>query len=222
MSPETCSRTIARDRKVLFTLQRAVEKWGFMREVFTDGLDGADRRSTPPTSRDATVRLGEPLPAKQMKLTDPIIVVEVLSPSSVHMDTSAKLIGLFQARQRETLSGRSIRMNEPSRITSVALTGTLRQKPSRRGPLRLDPPGISVEIAELMGRQGSQLRSRAIAAPGIGPVATASPSKLSCRSASITRVLSRTGDFGAREAHPACGASIPCCGNRARAPSTGR
>ena len=71
-----------------------------MRKVFTDGLTVPIDAHTA-YEPDAMVRLGEPLPAKQMKLSDPIIVVEVLSPSSVHMDTSAEAeSALFQARQR--------------------------------------------------------------------------------------------------------------------------
>jgi Uma2 family endonuclease len=45
---------------------------------------------------DASVRLGMPGPPDAMKITDPVSVVEVVSPSSVHSDASAKLIGYFK------------------------------------------------------------------------------------------------------------------------------
>ena len=40
---------------------------------------------------DALVRCGEPLPDDTIKVTDPVIVAEVLSPASLARDTGAKL-----------------------------------------------------------------------------------------------------------------------------------
>ena len=45
---------------------------------------------------DGVVNCAEPIPANQLTVPSPIIVVEVTSPSTVHTDTSAKLIGYFK------------------------------------------------------------------------------------------------------------------------------
>ena len=45
---------------------------------------------------DALVRCGPPLPPNAVKLSDPIIVVEVLSPSTSARDVGAKLADYFR------------------------------------------------------------------------------------------------------------------------------
>src|SRR5205823_801681 len=45
---------------------------------------------------DALVRCGAPLPADAIKVRDPVIVVEVLSPSSLARDSGAKLADYFR------------------------------------------------------------------------------------------------------------------------------
>ena len=45
---------------------------------------------------DALVRCGTPLPHDALKLSDPVIVVEVLSPSSRARDAGAKLADYFR------------------------------------------------------------------------------------------------------------------------------
>jgi Uma2 family endonuclease len=45
---------------------------------------------------DALVYCGEDLPASAIEVPNPVIVVEVLSPSTRHIDASAKLAGYFR------------------------------------------------------------------------------------------------------------------------------
>ena len=84
-----------------------------------------------------------------MKVPDPIIVVEVLSPSSVHMDTSAKLIGYFKLAERAALS--ADRPGDAHRHASHRGADGLSAQTQSSGALRLDPPGIALDIAELIG-----------------------------------------------------------------------
>jgi Uma2 family endonuclease len=85
-----------------------------------------------------------------MKLPDPIIVVEVLSPTSVHMDTSAKLIGYFKLP-----SVRHYLVIDPDvRTVTHHARGADDQMSAQTlsaGTLRLDPPGIEIDVAELFG-----------------------------------------------------------------------
>ena len=94
MSPEQLAHTRIKG-SVYFALRLAIANAGIEAEVLTDGATVPIDAHTG-YEPDATVRMGPALPGSGMKLPDPIIVVEVLSPTSVHMDTSAKLIGYFK------------------------------------------------------------------------------------------------------------------------------
>ena len=80
----------------------------------------------------------------------PVIVVEILSPSSIHMDTSAKLIGYFKLESvrhyfvidpdaRTVTHHRRVSGNRI--LTDTVMTGTL----------RLDVPDITIDIGALLG-----------------------------------------------------------------------
>ena len=55
---------------------------------------------------DALVYCGQALPASAVEVPNPVIVVEVLSPSTRHVDASAKLAGYFRDSERAALSDR--------------------------------------------------------------------------------------------------------------------
>lgn len=100
-SPERVAHNRMKVR-VLLALQSAIADAGISAEVFTDGLTVPIDLHTA-YEPDALVRVGKPLPAKDMKVSDPVIVVEILSPSSIHMDTNAKLIGYSSSRACGTI-----------------------------------------------------------------------------------------------------------------------
>jgi Uma2 family endonuclease len=135
--------------KVLFALQRAVTEARIEAEVFTDGLTVPIEIHTA-YEPDASVRLGPPLSDRDRTIPDPIIVIEVLSPTSIHMDTSAKLVGYFKiARVRhylvidpETRSVTHHARGANDRITSQARAS---------GTLDFDPPGIAIDVDDLFG-----------------------------------------------------------------------
>jgi Uma2 family endonuclease len=148
MSPERAEHNRTKLR-VAIALQRAIEAAHLDCEVFTDGLTVPVDAYTS-YEPDASVRCGTPLPPDVMKITDPLIVVEVVSPTSAHTDTSAKLIGYFKVNSvRHYLV-----MDPESRIVthhSRAADGQVLAEPQSTGTLRLDPPGISVEVEPLFG-----------------------------------------------------------------------
>lgn len=130
-------------------LERALIAAGIAGEVFTDGLTVPIDQHTA-YEPDASLRFGPPLPPHGMTLTDPVIVIEVISPSSAHTDTSAKLIGYFNlASVRHYLvidpEARKVTHHRRGGDGAVAAQ-TLTER-----TLRLDPPGLAVEIADLMG-----------------------------------------------------------------------
>ncbi len=114
-------------------------------EVMTaNGLSSAIRRATI-YEPDALVRCGEPLPDDAVRIVDPVVVVEVLSPSSRTRDTGWKLEDYFRlASVRHYLivetGGRSVihhRKDAAGRIETRILRG---------GALELDPPGLAVAV----------------------------------------------------------------------------
>ena len=98
---------------------------------------------------DASVRCGPPLPGDATELDNPVIVVEVLSPSTRGIDTGAKLEGYFRLgslRHYLILMPKSGVVIHHQRETGRIVT-TVR----RDGELSLAPPGIVVAVASLFG-----------------------------------------------------------------------
>jgi len=97
---------------------------------------------------DALLYTGERMPASSVVVPNPLVIVEVLSPSSRHHDTSAKLIGYFKLE-----SVRHYLVIDPdSRIVVHHIResdGSVRAIEMASGILRLDPPGIEIDVAAL-------------------------------------------------------------------------
>jgi Uma2 family endonuclease len=97
---------------------------------------------------DALVRCGEPLPDDAVKVTDPMIVVEVLSPSSLARDTGAKLEDYFRLT---TVWHYLIVKTENRTVVHHRRDddGTIQTQILRAGELVLDPPGIVIVIERI-------------------------------------------------------------------------
>src|SRR5436190_12157276 len=80
LSPERIAHNRAKIA-VLLALRQAMAAAGAEGEVFTDGLTVPIDKHTA-YEPDASVRCGSALPREQMTVTDPIIVVEVRSPTT--------------------------------------------------------------------------------------------------------------------------------------------
>jgi Uma2 family endonuclease len=97
---------------------------------------------------DALVRCGGPLDDDAIKITDPLIVVEVLSPSSQARDAGAKLadyVRLPSLRHYLLVDTKSRAIvqhgiDEEGRIQTLIL---------REGSVYLDPPGIRIDLARI-------------------------------------------------------------------------
>ena len=148
MSPERVAHNRTKI-KVLLALRQALVTAGIVGEVFTDGLTVPIDEHTA-YEPDALVYCGDPLPPDQMKVTDPVIVVEVKSPSTAHMDTSAKLVGYFKLASVYHYLYVDPDLRKVTHHARAA-NGTIVAHTLGSGPLRLDPPGLVVEAAELLG-----------------------------------------------------------------------
>jgi Uma2 family endonuclease len=98
---------------------------------------------------DALVRCGPPLPGDAVEMSDPVIVVEAISPSSSRIDSGAKLGGYMQMP-----SVQHYLVVDPSRALIVhhrrAASGSIDSRIHREGAIPLDPPGIVVEVADFL------------------------------------------------------------------------
>ena len=148
MSPERVAHNRVKGA-VFIALRRALDDAGVAGEVLTDGVTVPidDHTAYEP---DAMVYCGAPLSGSEMTVGDPLIVVEVISPSSRHTDTSAKLVGYFKLPSvRHYLvidpEGRTVTHHERKS------GGPVSARVLNAGPVALDPPGISIEVRSLFG-----------------------------------------------------------------------
>jgi len=143
MSPERLAHAEVK-ALVWLALRAALAEAGLQCSAYPNGVSvEVDERTT--YQPDALVRCGDPLPGDTITLSDPMIVVEVISPSSRARDTGAKLEDYFRLRRvRHYLivrtDSRSVihhRMDGDDAIVTRILRGS---------PLELDPPGITVAV----------------------------------------------------------------------------
>lgn len=146
MAPERSEHVDAK-RRAANVLESAVERAGVACQAFVDGLAVVidDETSYLP---DALVNCGERVAPDSLVAPRPVIVVEVLSPSTREIDKSVKLADYFRVAglshyliidlaRRHVLHYR----RQPDGAIMVAVV--------KDGELALDPPGITVPLADL-------------------------------------------------------------------------
>jgi Uma2 family endonuclease len=97
---------------------------------------------------DALVYCGPKLPPAAIEVPNPVIVVEVLSPSTRHIDLSAKLADYFRL---PSIAHYLIVDPEKPRIVHHARAAgdTILTRIASEGVIKLDPPGIEFTVAEI-------------------------------------------------------------------------
>jgi Uma2 family endonuclease len=97
---------------------------------------------------DTAIHCGPPIPRRSLVIPTPVVVVEVLSPSSQRIDTTVKVDGyflvpsiahylVFRADRRSVLHWRR-GVDAPARLSG--------------GTLALDPPGITIDLDAIQDR----------------------------------------------------------------------
>jgi len=116
-------------------------------QTFTDGMTveiGEDYDYEP----DAVVNCGDRLPGDAVAAPNPVIVVEVLSPSTQSTDTGAKLADYFRVPSvRHYLILRADRPQVIHHRRRDSGEG-IETRVVTEGAIRLDPPGIEVAVAD--------------------------------------------------------------------------
>ena len=148
MAPERASHA---DRKALIwlALRQAVAAAGLPCHVYPDGMTiEVDESDFEP---DAVLHCGAALPPDAIAVPEPMVVVEVLSPKTRSVDLTRKLVAYFQvpsvrhylvfwADRPQVVHHR--RREDGQGVETRMLT---------EGEIRLDPPGISITVAEVYG-----------------------------------------------------------------------
>jgi len=143
MSPERLLHVRTKAR-VSFALEDAVRRAKLPCEVFVDGVSvriDAEAIFVP----DATVVCGPRRPDDAIVIADPVIVVEVLSPSTASIDHGRKLSGYFSLP-----SVQHYLILDPERRVVVhhkrGAGEAIETRVLTNGFAKLDPPGVAVAV----------------------------------------------------------------------------
>jgi Uma2 family endonuclease len=128
-------------------IREAIRGAGLPCRVYPDGMAvRLDAGST--FEPDVSVICGPRPPANALALTDPIIVVEVLSPSTAAIDHGRKLSGYFSLP-----SVHHYLILDPDRLVVIhhkrGQGDAIETRVLSEGVVRLDPPGFDVAVAAL-------------------------------------------------------------------------
>jgi len=153
MSPERALHNLVK-LEVAVALREAVVKAHLSCTVFTDGVAVVidDQNTREP---DAAVQCGIDVDLDSMRVQAPMIVVEVVSPSSERIDAEVKLVDYFSVasichylvvlpKQRAVVHHRRKGL------------GGIETQIAHDGDIVLDPPGMSVPVAALLGPSPAQ------------------------------------------------------------------
>jgi Uma2 family endonuclease len=146
MSPE---RVLHADTKgeAYVALREALRRAGLPCRVHPDGV--AIRMSAKATYQpDASVSCGPRAPVDALEINDPIIVVEVLSPSTAAVDHGRKLSGYFSLPSVEHY----LILDPERRVVTHHKRGAsdaIETRVLTGGVARLDPPGFEVAVEAL-------------------------------------------------------------------------
>ena len=134
-------------------LQRAIAAAGVPCHALPDGVtveigDGTDYEP------DASVYYGERAPPDAIAVPDPVVVVEVLSPSTRSTDTGAKLADYFRVPSIQHYV--IVRADRRALVHHRRLPdGDILTRLAVEGAGALDPPGSVLDVADLYPREAS-------------------------------------------------------------------
>src|SRR5262245_36270975 len=133
---------------IFVALREAIKRAGLPCFAVPDGASvrlANDRLVEP----DALVYCGAKVPRSFLEVSNPVIVVEVLSPSTAKMDTGAKLQGYFGLPSLQHYL--VIDPDRPLLIHHKRGAGAALETRITAGPrLQLDPPGLDVDLTEVL------------------------------------------------------------------------
>jgi Uma2 family endonuclease len=145
MAPERIAHN-RRKGRAYGALRNAVRAAGLPCEVYVDGvtIEVGDSDYEP----DAVVHCGARLPDDAIAVPDPIIIVEVLSPSTSAIDRAWKLQEYFRL---PSLCHYLIVWADRQQVAHHRRTvvGAIETRTVTVGELRLDPPGVTITVEDI-------------------------------------------------------------------------
>jgi Uma2 family endonuclease len=149
MAAETAQHVRLKGR-VFRSLATAIDKKGVDCEAFQDGMS---IKISAKTARepDVSVQCGKLLDDSSMVLEKPLIVVEVVSPSSTTRDENQKLAEYFSVASvmhylivwpKQRYCYHHKRLDDDKVLTAIV----------RSGWILFDPPGISISVEDIFGK----------------------------------------------------------------------
>jgi Uma2 family endonuclease len=148
MAPERAEHVAAKLRAAN-ALTAGIQRAGVRCEAFVEGLAVVVDGSTSYLP-DALVNCGESVAPDVMIAPNPVIVVEVLSPSTRGIDTTVKLAGYFRVASLAHYLIVDLGQRHVVHYRKQA-DGTVTVTVIAEGDIALDPPGISVAVSSLLG-----------------------------------------------------------------------
>lgn len=146
MSPEVIGH-IKIKGAVYAALRMAIRQGGLACHALADGATIRIDEATA-YEPDALVYCGQELPLTDLEVPNPSIIVEVLSPSTRHIDAGLKLAGYF--RLPSVAHYFIVDPTRPSIIHHARGTGdTILTHVVTEGRIALDPPGLELDLAEI-------------------------------------------------------------------------
>jgi Uma2 family endonuclease len=147
MSPERAGHNEGKLAAVV-ALREAIRDTGLPCQAYTDGMAVRVDAATV-YEPDALVRCGRRLDPEAVEITDPVIVVEVISPSTHKVDTTQKLADYFRlASVHHYLIVNTSRRSVVHHQRDGA--GGISTRIAAMGPLTLSPPGLELAVAALL------------------------------------------------------------------------
>ncbi len=147
MSPERIQHVRIKSR-VWAALDRAIREAGLDCEALADGVTIEVDEETD-YEPDAMVNCGTRLPPDATAASNPVIVVEVLSPSTQSVDSGEKLADYFRVPSIQHYL--VIRSRRQEIIHHWRAGDDIVSRAVNVGAIRLDPPGIVLGVAEVYG-----------------------------------------------------------------------
>jgi Uma2 family endonuclease len=148
MAPERAEHAEAKLLAAI-AFRDAIRRAGIDCQAFVDGLTVVIDEETS-YEPDALVNCGAPVAGDSMMAPHPVIVVEILSPSTRDIDKTVKLADYFRVPGLShylivDLGHRHVvhYRRQPDGVVTVAIV--------KDGTVVFDPPGLSIEVSSLFG-----------------------------------------------------------------------
>lgn len=147
MSPERAEHSRAKFN-ITRALANSIERTRIPCEAFVDSLAVVIDETTS-YEPDVLVNCGPPVAPHSMKATNPLVVVEVLSPSTRNIDKSIKIPDYFRVPGLVHYLIVDLGRRNVLHYRRTA-DGTITVAILREGAIQLDPPGLTLDVADCL------------------------------------------------------------------------